>query len=185
MQTYKPSACVAGIVRIPLLLELKIYDLPYTAVIAGLWINVECNIGIVSACLPTLRPLLNMAPSLPRSVKSRIRSSRFSGKSSQPNSTGLSGKTITANSTSDPMEKKSLPLPLNAAHMGYQNRIGYNNHLPAESVSTNDSGGSIEALPQIRTQDDMFGTRPKSTRDIEMGIMKGEQMSSSTFRGIC
>ena len=29
-----------------------------TIVDAGIWINVECNIGIVSACLPVLRPLL-------------------------------------------------------------------------------------------------------------------------------
>ena len=29
-----------------------------TIVDAGIWINVECNIGIVSACLPVMRPLL-------------------------------------------------------------------------------------------------------------------------------
>ena len=27
--------------------------------VANLWILVECNVGIVSACLPTMRPLLN------------------------------------------------------------------------------------------------------------------------------
>ena len=30
-----------------------------TSIDVGVWINIECNIGIVSACLPLLRPLFN------------------------------------------------------------------------------------------------------------------------------
>ena len=30
-----------------------------TVVNAGIWLNIECNIGIVSACLPVLRPLFS------------------------------------------------------------------------------------------------------------------------------
>ncbi|KAL8931271.1 MAG: hypothetical protein Q9211_007094, partial [Gyalolechia sp. 1 TL-2023] len=51
------SVCIAGIVRIPLLAELKPSDITWTSVHVGLWISVECNIGILSACLPILRPL--------------------------------------------------------------------------------------------------------------------------------
>ncbi|KAL9597518.1 MAG: hypothetical protein Q9179_004236, partial [Wetmoreana sp. 5 TL-2023] len=51
--------CIAGVVRIPLLSELKLSDITWTSVSVGVWINVECNIGIVSACLPILRPLFS------------------------------------------------------------------------------------------------------------------------------
>ena len=54
-----------------------------TIVTAGIWINVECNIGIVSACLPVMRPLLNTAiPKLIRSRFYRSHSSRTGGKGS-------------------------------------------------------------------------------------------------------
>lgn len=54
-----------------------------TVVTAGIWINVECNIGIVSACLPVMRPLLNTAiPKLIRSRFYRSHSSRTGGKGS-------------------------------------------------------------------------------------------------------
>ena len=44
-----------------------------TSVDAGVWINVECNIGIVSACLPLLRPLFNQQyPSSPASHFARF-----------------------------------------------------------------------------------------------------------------
>jgi len=71
--------CVAGIVRLPFLAELKLYDVTWTIVNAGIWINVECNIGIVSACLPVMGPLLKHIPSLPKSISSRF-SALFSSK---------------------------------------------------------------------------------------------------------
>jgi len=49
--------CVAAIIRLPLLLSMNQSDLTWTAVEAGLWINVECNLGIVCACLPVMKPL--------------------------------------------------------------------------------------------------------------------------------
>ncbi|KAL8724087.1 MAG: hypothetical protein Q9166_008138 [cf. Caloplaca sp. 2 TL-2023] len=51
--------CVAGIVRLPLLSEFKLSDATYTSISVGVWVNVECNIGILSACLPILRPLFS------------------------------------------------------------------------------------------------------------------------------
>ncbi|KAL8923260.1 MAG: hypothetical protein Q9172_003202 [Xanthocarpia lactea] len=51
--------CVAGIIRIPYLSELRLSDATYTSVGIGVWVNVECNIGILSACLPILRPLFS------------------------------------------------------------------------------------------------------------------------------
>ena len=53
------SVCIAGIVRIPLLAELKLSDITWTSISVGVWVNVECNIGILSACLPILRPLFS------------------------------------------------------------------------------------------------------------------------------
>ncbi|KAL8866696.1 MAG: hypothetical protein Q9174_006145, partial [Haloplaca sp. 1 TL-2023] len=56
---YDLSVCIAGIVRLPLLSELQISDITWSSISVGLWINVECNIGILSACLPILRPLFS------------------------------------------------------------------------------------------------------------------------------
>ncbi|KAL9048080.1 MAG: hypothetical protein Q9206_006257 [Seirophora lacunosa] len=65
--------CIAGIVRIPFLAELKFSDISWTSVSVGVWVNVECNIGILSACLPILRPLFTTKyPSSPVSHFTRI-----------------------------------------------------------------------------------------------------------------
>lgn len=77
------SVCIAGIVRIPLLAELKLSDVTWTSIGVGVWINVECNIGILSACLPILRPLFSTKYSsspisyLTRILRTITSSSRF------------------------------------------------------------------------------------------------------------
>ncbi|KAL8993916.1 MAG: hypothetical protein Q9169_005990 [Polycauliona sp. 2 TL-2023] len=57
--TVLSSVCIAGIIRIPFLSELQVSDATYTSIKVGVWVSVECNIGIVSACLPILRPLFS------------------------------------------------------------------------------------------------------------------------------
>ncbi|KAI4095365.1 MAG: hypothetical protein LQ344_001663 [Seirophora lacunosa] len=52
--------CVSCIVRFPLLAGLKQTDASWTIVPAGIWIIVECNIGIASVCLPLMRPLISL-----------------------------------------------------------------------------------------------------------------------------
>ncbi|KAL8734527.1 MAG: hypothetical protein Q9166_001427 [cf. Caloplaca sp. 2 TL-2023] len=52
--------CVSCIVRFPLLAALKQTDASWTIVPAGIWIVVECNIGIASVCLPLMRPLISV-----------------------------------------------------------------------------------------------------------------------------
>ncbi|KAL8747136.1 MAG: hypothetical protein Q9190_000959 [Brigantiaea leucoxantha] len=48
-------------------------DVSWTAQRVGIWVIVECNIGIVSACLPILRPLFTTKyPSSPASFLSRF-----------------------------------------------------------------------------------------------------------------
>ncbi|KAI4122811.1 MAG: hypothetical protein LQ341_007269 [Variospora aurantia] len=65
--------CIAGIVRIPLLAELNFSDISWTSVSVGVWVNVECNIGILSACLPILRPLFSTKyPFSPASCFTRV-----------------------------------------------------------------------------------------------------------------
>ena len=64
----------------------------WTSTRVGLWINVECNIGIVSACLPILRPIFatkypsSPASRLNRLLKSLTNSSWYDslGRSSDP-----------------------------------------------------------------------------------------------------
>lgn len=52
------SATVGSIVRIPLIIRLNYTDANWTAINLGLWLSVEQNIGILSARLSTIRPLL-------------------------------------------------------------------------------------------------------------------------------
>ncbi|KAI9678330.1 MAG: hypothetical protein M1817_006276 [Caeruleum heppii] len=49
--------CIASIVRFPFLLNIPIDDFTFSNDGAARWSTVEANIAIVSACLPSLRPL--------------------------------------------------------------------------------------------------------------------------------
>lgn len=64
-------AVIGSIVRVPLYHELDLVDVSWAAINPGTWLNVELAIGIVSACLPLLRPLFT------RKFRSRLLS-RFS-----------------------------------------------------------------------------------------------------------
>ncbi|KAL8922596.1 MAG: hypothetical protein Q9208_005100 [Pyrenodesmia sp. 3 TL-2023] len=52
--------CISCIVRFPLLAAVVQTDASWTIVPAGIWIVVECNIGIASVCLPLMRPLVTL-----------------------------------------------------------------------------------------------------------------------------
>ncbi|KAL8710538.1 MAG: hypothetical protein Q9220_004971 [cf. Caloplaca sp. 1 TL-2023] len=73
--------CVSCVVRFPLLATLVQTDASWTLVPAGVWIIVECNIGIASVCLPLMRPLISVELSALSSklpfVKSRRTASPF------------------------------------------------------------------------------------------------------------
>ncbi|EAU30738.1 predicted protein [Aspergillus terreus NIH2624] len=57
--------CVATIIRIWAITKMKVsVDITWAIGDAMIWSNVEPCIGIVSACLPTLRPLLRQIPQL-------------------------------------------------------------------------------------------------------------------------
>lgn len=51
------SVCIAAIVRIRYISTLEPWDITWSIASIGLWLNVECDIGIVCACLPLLRPV--------------------------------------------------------------------------------------------------------------------------------
>ncbi|KAL8875756.1 MAG: hypothetical protein Q9198_005928, partial [Flavoplaca austrocitrina] len=90
-----------GVVRIPFLSELQVSDATYTSIRVGIWVIVECNIGILSACLPILRPLFSSKyTSSPVSCLARIfRTLTNSGFSSSSRE----------NLTSDPEKSSSEP----------------------------------------------------------------------------
>ncbi|KAI4122416.1 MAG: hypothetical protein LQ338_005839 [Usnochroma carphineum] len=52
--------CISCIVRFPLLAAVVQTDASWTIIPAGIWIAVECNIGIASVCLPLMRPLIHV-----------------------------------------------------------------------------------------------------------------------------
>ena len=51
------SVCVASIIRVPYIARMSLLDPSWSDVYGAIWSIVELNLGIVSACLPTLRPL--------------------------------------------------------------------------------------------------------------------------------
>ena len=53
------SACLASIIRVTALNKVNFNDETYTIVSASLWTIVEQSVGIICACLPTLRPLFS------------------------------------------------------------------------------------------------------------------------------
>ncbi|KAL9585101.1 MAG: hypothetical protein Q9212_001727 [Teloschistes hypoglaucus] len=67
-------AVLGSILRIPFLVEFNVNDASYSVVNAGIWLNVEIAIGILSASLPLMRPLFNRA--FPSQVRSRFSRSR-------------------------------------------------------------------------------------------------------------
>ncbi|KAL3464473.1 hypothetical protein BJX64DRAFT_298296 [Aspergillus heterothallicus] len=79
--------CVATIVRIYTITKMKSsVDITWVIGDAMIWSNVEPCIGIVSACLPTLRPLLRHIPQLRRLLgNSSSPLSDNVGKSNNPN----------------------------------------------------------------------------------------------------
>ena len=51
------SVCVASVIRVPYIARVSLLDPSWSDVYGAIWSIVELNLGIVSACLPTLRPL--------------------------------------------------------------------------------------------------------------------------------
>ncbi|MCJ1463898.1 hypothetical protein MMC07_002507 [Pseudocyphellaria aurata] len=80
--------CIACAVRYPLLLAFHEGDASYTVVPIALWVEVECNVGIVSVCLPIMRPLFLNRSAHP--VRSRFSAFRF-GSSKSKSKTGTKG----------------------------------------------------------------------------------------------
>lgn len=53
------SVCVVSIIRLPQVRDVSLTDPSWSDVNGVVWSVVELNIGIVSACLPTLRPIFH------------------------------------------------------------------------------------------------------------------------------
>ncbi|KAI4177281.1 MAG: hypothetical protein LQ348_005849 [Seirophora lacunosa] len=68
---------IGSIIRVPFLSKMNYNDISYTIVNSGIWLNVEVGIGIVSGCLPLLRPLCSRA--FPSQLRSRFSKSGTTG----------------------------------------------------------------------------------------------------------
>lgn len=83
--TNRSSVCVATIVRVYTITKMKSsVDITWVIGDAMIWSNVEPCIGIVSACLPTLRPLLRRIPKLGLFSSRLTRGSRSNSKPGMP-----------------------------------------------------------------------------------------------------
>lgn len=80
------SACVASIIRVPYIAATSLIDPSWSDTYGAIWSVVELTMGIVCACLPTLRPLyLHLFPRL----ATQASRSKTSDKSSSANSGGV------------------------------------------------------------------------------------------------
>ena len=154
------SVCVAGIVRIPLLAEVKPYDVSWTIVDAGIWINVECNIGIVSACLPIMRPLLNRVP--------KSFTSRFSESFSNPFSWRSSKLTASASRSGELPNKKGKKVPQNTVNnttkASYQSQWPKDSHgsTGSESTKVETYRSTAEGYPDYGSENEDWKEKQRS-----------------------
>ncbi|KAF7868661.1 hypothetical protein EAF04_005191 [Stromatinia cepivora] len=75
---------VASGLRIYFMLKMDAMDITWSYVGVGLWSAVEIDVAVISACLPTLRPVLTyLVPSILRSKRSGTRPLKGSKESGQ------------------------------------------------------------------------------------------------------
>ena len=55
--TYSCSVCITSIIRLSTIKQLSLTDQSWSYVPAAIWTSVECSVAVISACLPTLKPL--------------------------------------------------------------------------------------------------------------------------------
>ncbi|KAF2197695.1 hypothetical protein GQ43DRAFT_337432, partial [Delitschia confertaspora ATCC 74209] len=51
--------CVVSLLRVLYISRMDIHDFHYTYAGLGMWSIVEPQLGIINACMPVMRPLLN------------------------------------------------------------------------------------------------------------------------------
>ena len=54
---YSCSVCITSIIRLSTIKQLSLTDQSWSYVPAAIWTSVECSVAVISACLPTLKPL--------------------------------------------------------------------------------------------------------------------------------
>jgi hypothetical protein len=91
--------CVAGLMRIPFILEFNEFDSGWTMFPLGIWMNMETNFGIICACLPPMAPLLAKAKPGFVSVWSRVPKTYHSSSADQSYTRDKSGNPFKQNAT--------------------------------------------------------------------------------------
>lgn len=146
MPPFNDSVCVAAIVRIFFINTINWYDATYTFVNLGVWLNVECNVGIVSACLPIFPPLVTSAK--------KLRSHFSSLGSSSSHSTMVSTGSRPAND----WVERGRPLVRREERIGSaqkgSERSSFALHTP-NSVSSTGNGGYNES-EKVKVRDELF-----------------------------
>lgn len=140
------SVCVAAIVRIFFINTVNWYDATYSFVNLGIWLNVECNVGIVSACVPIFPPLITGAKKL------RSRFSSLGSSSSQERMVSTGNRPI-----SDGVERGRALVRrderVGSAQKGSE-RSSFALHTP-NSVSSTGNGGYNES-EKVKVRDDLL-----------------------------
>ncbi|KAF4634024.1 hypothetical protein G7Y89_g4084 [Cudoniella acicularis] len=145
--------CIAAVVRIPFILQTSPYDFTFDNVQFAIWVDIELNLGIVCACLPTMLPGLRLLSPTLRSWIYKI-SSLGSRRSPASGSTVLeNGKDSTENfvaNSSDVILKhveirqhRSAPstdhsIPTVATHDSWSQPSGQRNLRPLQSSGRKD-----------------------------------------------
>jgi hypothetical protein len=106
----KTSVCVVSVLRITSFDFPTLDNLTYVGVIPSTWSSVEQSVGIICACLPTLRPLLRL---LYGSSANIIRK-RATASSDFPQRGPLSGRVSQKDEENslDSLESPTSPMPL-------------------------------------------------------------------------
>ncbi|KAL2807800.1 hypothetical protein BJX63DRAFT_425109 [Aspergillus granulosus] len=157
--------CVATIVRIYTITKMKSsVDITWVIGDAMIWSNVEPCIGIVSACLPTLRPLLRHIPHFRGFFSSNQQSENVRNSKSLNPSSGPGSMTASANRSayrSGPSKRGHFRPEEDEIHLTTDVGRGGSLQRRDETASAN-SLGSQEAIPMEIRVNQKFQWREES-----------------------
>lgn len=163
--------CVCSIIRLVVLSRLQDADLTWNYINAAIWTATEPSMGVISACLPSMRPLFT------RIFSGTYRGPTFKstrGKSAQDYGSGTSGRYMWSDSKGSTVDSRSFSRLEDVANDSNDNTLwGFNvlvhggknsNGNPSDQVSLEEMQTPARRI-KVRTEVTLISTQRFEYRD--------------------
>lgn len=140
--------CVCSIIRLVVLSRLQDVDLTWNYINAAIWTATEPSMGVISACLPSMRPLFN------RIFSGTYRGPTFKstrGKSAQDYGSGTSGRHMWSDSKGSTVDSRSFSRLEDVANDSRDNNSWGFNVLVHGGKNTNGNPSDQVSLEEMQT----------------------------------